>query len=103
MVSPDYYTTTGRKVGDFLIGFFGVWVLAAIFTWIITLTIGLMTGGVSTFLSVLLYIIPLVILISGVSISFKKNRRYIGIGAIATILITLLVFGACVAIFSISL
>ena len=72
---PDYYTTTSRKTGDFLIGFFGVWILSGIFAWLITISVGLMGGGTSSFLPFLWYIIPLAIIIAGVSISFKKNRR----------------------------
>ena len=109
--NQDYYTTGGRKVADFCLGFFG----ALIFNYLITIAYLLITylnnglrGSLfqynsSIFLSFFgfgsLYYINLAILIPLSIFAFIKKRRLMGLGIILAILTPFiligLLFGAC--------
>jgi hypothetical protein len=104
MVGPDYYTTNNinktnnKKTGDFLIGFLGTWIVTGILTWLILFIF--QNSTISMWYSRIWYILPILIFIATTIFSFKKNRRYIGIGAICAALVPLLVWGACAAFFT---
>jgi hypothetical protein len=87
----DYYTSNKKKIIDFLIGFLG----APIVMWILGLTI----GSFSTRLpqaGIVGLVFFLFLLIAAPIIAFRKNRRYIGMGMIAsTLLLPFLALGAC--------
>lgn len=72
----DYYTSTGRKVGDFFIGL-----------------------GISIVLQIIPIIGSLASIALGIYFISKKTRRFIGIGMISqvaiSIVLVLLLFGAC--------
>lgn len=87
----DYYTSTGRKIGDFCIGFFGIFIVASVLSTITMLVF---------FNAFIVSIILLFIVVFGVIFSFKKGRRYIGIGIIASTLVPLLFLGACMIMFA---
>jgi len=101
----DYYTSTGRKVGDFCIGFFGtgiaLQIISGVFFLFVTFIFGNNPDQSLIYLTLLLSIIILLALyILGIVIAFKKGRRFIGIGIISTILVPLLLFGACIILFA---
>ncbi|HBG60929.1 MAG: hypothetical protein A2Y03_10695 [Omnitrophica WOR_2 bacterium GWF2_38_59] len=98
----DYYTTTGKKVGDFLMGFFGVWVISGLLSFIIAIinsfifmnnyTIQGWIAGISFVITIILYIVAIVL-------AFHFKRHYIAIGTISSFVVPLLVVGACFAVF----
>lgn len=113
-LNPDsYYTDKNKKIIDFLIGFFGIWVINSI-----TGIISLMISGAITMISIVIAktqpianIIPVItsffLLIAQIGIyiyiirqAFKRDRRFIAIGILSSLVIPLLLFGACFAIFS---
>lgn len=101
-MNNDYYTSTGRKIGDFFIGFIGILIALFICIMLPNLLSRLLyenSGSISPELLPFFYIIlPLVLIVSGIVISNHYNRRYILIGIISGIIIPLLVFGACLLI-----
>ena len=107
--TKTYYTTGGRKAGDFFIGFFGALILSIIFmvvTWAIAFLIG---RSVPYFLAGLVPFLYLPgILFLGLAIwaivRFRKTgRRFIGHGILTYILLAvilpivlfLILLGAC--------
>ena len=78
----DYYTTTGKKIGDFLLGFFGIIILYSIFWAVSSLypSFGLLAD-------LFIWIIWIVVLI----LFFKTDRRFIAKGIISGELIRILV------------
>jgi len=89
----DYYTTTSRKVLDFIVGFFGI--ITVGIAWSFFGNLLSMIPGFGVFGSVYMLLIPL-FSIAAVVASFVLKRRYIAIGMISAMLIPLLVFGACI-------
>lgn len=105
----DFYNSTGKKIGDFVLGFFiGLIVISSgIFFNMVLRLIGLSTGfgGVLNYLAtpnISLQFLLLGLLIFIIIKAFKKKRRFIGIGIIIAmglpILLFLLLFGACLVI-----
>jgi len=106
LIKEDYYAgNTGRKIGDFCIGFFG--------SIIISLILGGMNFLLATFLSYnyqiysFFSIFQLFIFILFIWICvkmFKIGRKYIAFGILAipflAILALLILFGACFIAFS---
>lgn len=96
----EYYINSGRKVADFVIGFFGIWIVNAVLSSIIQ-GITVLSGGyfdaVMVVVSILLFIAEIVFLVFYV----RRKRRYIFIGAISALVLPLLLVGACFAIFSV--
>ena len=96
----EYYINSGRKVVDFIIGFFGIWVVNAVLSAILQ-GISTLAGGyfdaVMVVVSILLFIAEIIFLVFYV----RRKRRYIFIGAITALVIPLLLVGACFAIFSV--
>ena len=94
---PDYYTTRGRKVGDFFMGMFGLYACLSAFY--------LLVFGLSRTAAVweVIWIIATLVLFGGplvaIVMSFRKGRRFLGIGMISGIVFPLLFVGACFAIF----
>lgn len=93
----DYYTTVGRRILDFLGGFFGSYVLAVLASLFINIMASVDRSGVGVIVWLVLFFVLLIALIVA---SFMKGRRYLAIGIIAAILIPLIVFGACLLIFA---
>lgn len=100
MIEEEYYKERKDKVIDFIIGFFGIWGLYTL----LSVLSGLILLSLGTDAGIFIFSIPifllLIISIIAVIISFKKNRRYIGIGIMASYIIPLLLVGACFGIFS---
>lgn len=89
----DYYENSdGKKVIDFFIGFVSTMLLGyfGIFA---------LQGGFNSFVTRLIEIIFIIMVV--LFIQSMRNRRYIWIGAVCSILIPLFLFGACFAIFAI--
>jgi len=114
LVKEDYYEgNTGRKVGDFCMGFFGVAIIGLIYGGFIFLFNYLFNSSLSSnyimapFLGIFFQIFQLLILILGILICvkmFKIGRKYIAFGILAipilAILALLILFGACFIAFS---
>ena len=93
----DFYTSTGKKVGDFVLGFFGIWVVIVI--------VSLIFAGIqnivnirSGFGNIMFFVLPLILLILGLlfmALFFKIGRRYLAIGILSSAILPLLVYGAC--------
>jgi len=102
-VTISYYDTSGKKVGDFLIGFFGIWVLNSIFVAINSLIFGGFSGpSFSGSIGMLTSVFPSLILDIVLIVYFLKfsERKYIGIGMLNSVVLPLLIFGACLLVFS---
>ena len=98
-----YYTNNGRKVGDFCLGFFGIWIVIILITVISSWIISSFSGYSQIYnlfaaFSIYGLLFDILLIILGITISFRKGRRYIGIGILASALVPLLVFGACLII-----
>lgn len=89
---PDYYTSTGNKAGDFLIGFFGVIILFFLYTTVISFAPSLFYSAGMVWV---IYFIPIAVIAVAPVIFFKIGRRFITIGIISIALIPFLVFGSC--------
>lgn len=97
--NQDYYTEKGRKISDFFIGFFGIIIAGIVITSFFSLFLSFGTGYYNT--DLLGFSTPILLLILGVVatvLSFAKGRRYIGIGIISSVLVPLLIFGACLLV-----
>jgi heme/copper-type cytochrome/quinol oxidase subunit 4 len=92
-----YYTNSGKKVGDFCLGFFGAWGLTMVLTIIPYWIYSIFSSSFAVF-PILLFGFALAVI--GIVLSFTKGRRYIGIGIIASVLLPLLLVGACLIIFA---
>ena len=97
----DYYTSTGRKISDFCIGFFAFWgltIIALISQWIL-IAIGI-KGYIAAYMFQFFGMGTFALSILAISLAFIKKRRFIGIGLIIAYVIPmiflLLVLGACV-------
>lgn len=103
----DYYTRGGSKVGDFCWGFFSALVVMMIIGALIYLLSylqlsnpnGSNLGIIFNLLTYLAQPILLAAAVLSIVMSFKKGRRFIGIGIIVAccipIVLILLLFGAC--------
>lgn len=101
----SYYTNSGRKVGDFCLGFFGIWIvmvgITTVFSWLSSAFGGYNSlSSLFGMFSIYGLGLDLILAILGVTLSFRKGRRFIGIGIIASALVPLLLFGACLIIFA---
>lgn len=95
----DYYETTGQKTKDFLLGFFGIWLMGAILTGIFYLIFLAFPNSIISFgLSSLFSLIELILAIGGIIYFRRIGRRYIAIGIITSIVLPILIFGACLAV-----
>lgn len=83
---PDYYTTSKKKVIDFILGFFGVIIINAI----------ILTASLYAKIFQTGFLFSIVISIIAVVLFFKNGRRFIAVGMISISLLPLLVFGSCV-------
>ena len=96
MEKEYYYTSTGRKVGDFFIGLIGTFLIQSFAGFLTIFVSQILLGssiGIVTFVGTI---------IGAIYIMKKSNRRFIGIGLLIGILIPvilgLLLFGACLII-----
>jgi hypothetical protein len=80
-MATNYYSNMGRKIGDFFIGFAVIPIVAA-------LCVALLGAG----------FIWLAVCgaIAGTIVCFSIGRRFIAIGLLSTLLIPVLIFGACI-------
>jgi len=100
-VQNDYYgDNTGRKVGDFCMGFFGPLILFQLLQTPLLIFSSIFSSGMYTmFSSILIFVLALFLGIF-FFIKFKKTRRYISMGIISSVVIPLILFGACWVLFS---
>ena len=82
----DYYTHTGRKIFDFILGF--------IFAPIIPVVIMINSRSSTS------WVFPLILMIAGIIVSFIFGRRFLAIGMISILAVPLLVLGACLLAFA---
>lgn len=93
---PNYYTTTGKKVGDFALGFLGTGFVASfVSTFISSLLFFPATLKNSLFSSTIPILISIAVILSLIILSFKVGRKFIAIGIISLLLIPLLILGSC--------
>jgi hypothetical protein len=97
----DYYTSSGKKVGDFFIGFLGIWAINFVFGSLLSLSSSFFSEIYSSFsfFGISAWFIGLAVDIVLVILAFKYGRRFIAIGILATFLIPLLILGACFLVF----
>ncbi len=108
-ISKDYYINTNKKVLDFLIGFFGVYVAYVALSFLINVIsfpiISYFESIGSDFLySGFFFLSPIIILVFflvSLWLAFKNNRRFIAFGLITALSLPLLAFGACFTIFGV--
>ena len=86
---PDRYSNNGNKIGDFMLGFFGIITLSVIIFFVLP--------GVAFLLS---FIVPFVLIGVILSVFFiPKSRRFIKIGIISALMMPVvffaLAFGMC--------
>jgi len=96
-MAEDYYTTTGKKVGDFGKGFFlniGIGIVASLLVSYLSIITSISIIG--TIISILFFVMDVFLIIR----FFKENRRYIAIGMLSSLIIPLLLFGACTLLLS---
>ena len=91
LAKPDYYTSVGKKVWDFFMGFFGA---LAVFFGALYLASSVFSG------SLLYYLILTLVAIIAVAWFFHVGRRFVSIGITSTVLIPLLIFGGCLLMLS---
>jgi hypothetical protein len=105
-IEKDYYQSTASKATDFVIGFFGVWVVNALIGYGSYLMFARLINWSANYtliysLTTIFYLVILGLNIAVIILSFKRNRRYIGIGILCSaVLLPLLAFGACIVALS---
>lgn len=82
----DYYAGAGGKVADFCLGFFGVGVAAIVIAFL---------AGMAGPLGIVVGFAYQIAYIWGIAWGFKSGRRFVAIGMLATLLVPLIVIGAC--------
>lgn len=103
--SADYYVTRGKKIGDFLIGFFGCYVLNTLIPSLFFVVFnifrnsefgrwGMDVAGFSV------TVLTLGLNIASVIYFFKIQRRFIAIGIIGAVVLLLLLVGGCFAVWA---
>ncbi len=83
---PDYYADAGSKVGDFCLGFFGTGVAVFVVA---------MLAGLLGPLGIVVGLAYQVAFIWGIAWGFKSGRRFVAIGILSTLILPLIVVGAC--------
>jgi hypothetical protein len=95
----DYYTNGRRRVFDFLIGFFGPgligYVLYALYMLLLSPSY---PSYASNQFQVWAFIVAAILYLIVMIVPFKLGRRYIAVGAIAAVVVPLLIFGACLLV-----
>lgn len=98
--NEDIYTTTGKKVAHFFIGFLGI-------TFLISIIVGLLSSLIAQIfnlddLAIIWYMLSftLILFITTPIYFFKKNYRYIAIGILSSLIIPLIFAGACFIMFA---
>jgi len=97
----DYYwNAEGRRIADFCLGLFGSYILVVAMFIFSTGLFSVMEFSIAfvQLMEILMTIIPLIFLIAMIVLSFSKGRRYIGIGIISSVVLPLLLFGACLIV-----
>ena len=92
---PGYYKDTGSKVTDFLIGFLGYPIAALL----IQLALGARFPGMrANSTDWIASVISLGLMIFCVVYSFKRGRKFIGIGILSLTIVPLIAFGGCMLV-----
>ena len=96
LVKGDYYAgDAGKKVLDFCLGFFAPGIAEMVLAVpLVFLSLMLNFEAFGLFFHILILILAIFFFIK-----FRKTRRYISIGLLCSVLIPLLLFGACMIIF----
>ena len=84
---PNHYTSTGNKIIDFLLGFFGT-----IFLYYLTTISNFWSVSPNSLMALF---IPIIILVLLSILFFKIGRKFIAVGIIAVSIIPVLLFGSC--------
>lgn len=93
--APGYYKDTGSKVTDFFIGFLGYPIAA----FLIQLAMGARFSGMrGTSTDWIASVISLGLMIFCVVYSFKRGRKFIGIGILSLTIVPLIAAGSCLLI-----
>ena len=106
-----YFGSPGRKVGDFCLGFFGSFLVACLIITISTLMIYpamlINEPGLMWVFIIIQFILPPILLsifVILVVMSFRRGRRFIGIGMISSLflpfILLVIALGACFVILS---
>ena len=103
----NFYTSDGRRIGDFCLGFFGAFIILPLLWFLYTFFIssfykvlGRGGGVIIGFSSVIVIIIGLLSIILSSYFLYKSRRKYIFFGILMAVLIPLLIFGACLIVLS---
>jgi hypothetical protein len=91
-IEQSYYTSTGRKVGDFCIGFFGPKVVSSFLSIPISI-IGSTMSFLFMFLSIYLFLV-----ISVIVYGVTKRRKFLWIGAAVEIAILVIIVAVTIAL-----
>ncbi len=95
----EHYTTKGKKVGDFCIGFFGFWIFTMLLSGLSFLVMQLFWNNwgysIEMISSIAAFVIEIIAAVGSIIFFIKVNRGYITIGIISSIIIPLLITGAC--------
>jgi len=96
----EYYDTRKKKVIDFILGFAGLWIFTSVFSGLIVFVMNFIINySFSSVISIAAFLIELILTISAIIFFYKTDRIYITIGIISSIIIPLLLAGACFGIF----
>jgi len=95
MAGDFYASNKEKKVSDFFIGFFGFFGISAAAGFLISLL-----GSLLYALYSIQWILYVAIFAGGIVWANAHGRKYIALGILSTLLIPLLLFGACIIIFS---
>ena len=94
-----YYDKSSKKIIDFTIGLFGIFIIAIFMNFILRL---IMIFGLRVLSTRFLLIISNVVLYGGLIYIVLRNKRYyLLLGAVAAFIIPLLIVGACFGIMAI--
>ena len=103
LVKEDYYAgDTGKKVLDFCIGFFAPGVILQFLAMPVALLFSTLAGLSYGFMGFSYLALGIIFLFLGVLffVKFRKTRRYISIGLLCSVIVPLILFGACMVIIS---
>ena len=95
MVKDFYASNKEKKVSDFFIGFFGFFGISAAAGFLISIL-----GSLLYVVYSIQWIVYVAIFAGGIIWANANGRKYIVLGILSTLLIPLLLFGACVILFS---
>ena len=95
-----YINNPGKAVGDFCLGFFGIWVVDTIVWFLLAGVFSTLNAGILGNFFVSIFIILILPFIIFPIIFFNIGRRYVAIGILSSLVLPLIIFGACLIIIS---